>query len=83
MGDEARVYKKLVRLHAKNMSKKRLSFVSIASVSRSNFRARKTFFTCVFALVEALVDNADVQICLDLVLASDIVGEVHNFLVAE
>ena len=49
----------------------------------SNVRVRNTFFTCVFALVEALVDNADVQICLDLVLASDIVSEVHNFLVAE
>ena len=49
----------------------------------SNVRVRNTFFTRVFALVEALVDNADVKICLDLVLASDIVGEVHNFLVAE
>ena len=72
----------MVRLLAKICRKKPV-FSLIVSVSRSNFSARKTFFTCVFALVEALVDNADVQICLDLVLASDIVGEVHNFLVAE
>ena len=55
----------------------------LGNISFQKSSKRNTFFTCVFALVEALVDNADVQICLDLVLASDIVSEVHDFLVAE
>ena len=38
--------------------------------------------TCVFALVQALVDDSDVEVRLYLGLASDVVGEVYHLLVA-